>query len=150
VPVSLLRSLKPWIGAAKLAAVADITLAGEKFKAPSRAAVAGEMFPSGFGYDTELQRMKSEWMKQKWEIEQTERESERQRLAEKEEADRREREAERQRVTEKEEADGRERAAERKRLEEKVNKDREYERQMMELRREDLEGRRRWESKEEA
>ena len=92
---------------AKMAAVAEITLAGAQFQ-PSAEAAGMPAF--GYGYNPELERMKFEWMKQKWEFERAERE-----------AEKLEREAERKRLEEKEAAEKLEREAERSRLAEKNN-----------------------------
>jgi hypothetical protein len=75
---------------ARMAAVAEITLSGVKVET-----AAAEVHAVGSGYDVELERMKFEWMRQKWEAERLERAAERTRLEEKEEAEKREREAER-------------------------------------------------------
>jgi hypothetical protein len=85
---------------ARMAAVAEITLSGVKLPVETAAA---EMHAVGSGYDVELERMKFEWMKQKWEAERLERAAERTRLEEKEEAEKREREAERKRLEKEEE-----------------------------------------------
>jgi hypothetical protein len=112
---------------ARMAAVAEITLSGVKVET-----AAAEMHAVGSGYDVELERMKFEWMRQKWEAERLERAAERTRLEEKEEAEKREREAER------------------KWREEKEVRDREHEKRMMELRLAELDERKRRDAKEEA
>jgi hypothetical protein len=78
VPVSLLKSLKPWVGPLNWLPLRKLRTQSEKFKAPSGAAVTGEMFSPSFGYNLELERMKFKRMKQRLEKEQTEREAERQ------------------------------------------------------------------------
>jgi hypothetical protein len=55
---------------AKLAAVAEIILAGDQFQPSAEAAV--EMPAFGYGYNPDLEKMKFKWMKQIWEFERAE------------------------------------------------------------------------------